>query len=426
MINYKQLIFSFVICCNFLLCNGQDGAVNVERYPFVNDEFNNIQFMKDSLDFYSFFRKLDKLVTTGKGKLNIVHFGGSHVQADIWTGKMRNNFNELINQKQAARGWVYPYKMGHSKNNNPSNYTFEWTGKWDGCRAVFANCSGNFGLSAMQTTTYDSNSNFTLTLKPQGKIEYLFDRIKVFYEMHHQSYKIVLDSNYKALQIIDNKLAGYTEFVFEKPMSQVKFQLKKTDSLQNTFRLFGLFTDLDAPGINYNAIGVNGASVPTYLRCALLEQQLAVVQPDLVIFSIGINDAFDPNFCQSCFERNYEELIKKVKKACPNAAILFTTNTDSYKRTKKNKFYQNITGLEVKAAMRNLSYKYNTGVWDLFSVMGGLGSIQFWCKNGMANCGDLVHLRPAGYQLVGDLMFVSLIKKFEEYLKQPIAKIKHE
>lgn len=419
----------YLLCLYFCILSksavAQEGAVNIQQYPFVNYSINQVEFFRDSIDFYGFYRKLDALISTGKGKINIVHFGGSHVQADVWTGRMRENFNQFINQRQAARGWVYPYKIGIPRNNNPSNYNFEFTARWDGCRAVNSSCYGNIGLNALKTTTYDSGATFTLTLEQTGKTEYLFDRIKVFYDQHHQSFEVALDSPYTARQIINNKQGGYTEFIFEQPMKQVSFKCLKTDSLQNSFTLYGLFCDLDAPGINYNAIGANGASVPTYLKCNLLEQQLGAIKPDLIIFSVGINDAFDPNFCQSCFENNYIQWLNIVKKIAPNAAILFTTNTDSYKRGRKGKYYENTTGLNVKSAMRNLSYQYNTGVWDLFSVMGGLGSIQFWIRNNMA-AKDHVHLSSSGYRLLGDLMFNALIGKYEEYLNTPIARLKHD
>lgn len=415
-----------VLAGNGLSCFAQEGAVNLDRYPFVNYDINNVQFFRDSLDFYGFFRKLDKLLTTGKGKINIVHFGGSHVQADMWTGRMRENFNEFLNQKQAARGWVYPFKQGFKSNNNPSSYAFEWTGRWDGCRAVNSFCVGDIGLNAITTTTHDSGASFTVIMKQEGKTDYVFDRIKVFYDNHHQSFQVALDSPYFAKQVIDNKEAGYREFVFEEPMRQVTFKCLKTDTLQNIFTLFGLYCDLDAPGINYNAIGANGASVPTYLKCNFMERELLELKPDLIIFSVGINDAFDPNFCQSCFERNYSEWIERIKKVAPNAAILFTTNTDSYKRNRRGKFYQNITGLEVKSAMRNLATKYNGAVWDLFSIMGGLGSMEFWARSGMASNKDRVHFSARGYRLFGDLMFVAFIKKYEEYLQSPVSKIKHD
>ena len=422
-------LFTYLTCLtiafNIATCDAQDGAINISQYPFVNYSLNQVEFFKDSIDFYGFFRKLDKLVTTGNGKINIVHFGGSHVQADIWTSKMRENFNQFVNQKVAARGWVYPFKMGFSKNNNPANYGFLYTGKWDGCRAVNYSCNGNIGMNAIKTTTYDSSATFSFTLYQTAKTEYAFDRIKIFYDIHHQSYEIGLDSPYFAKQVITNKIGGYTEFVFEQPMHEVRFKLRKTDSLQNIFTFYGMYTDLEAPGINYNAIGANGASVPTYLKCNLLEQQLSVIKPDLVIFSVGINDAFDPNFCQTCYENNYKEWLKIVKKVAPNAAILFTTNTDSYKKGRKGKFYQNLTGLEVKSAMRNLSAEYNTGVWDLFSIMGGLGSMEFWVRNKMA-ASDRVHLSSTGYKLIGDLMFNAFIRKYEDYLLLPIARLKHD
>lgn len=420
-------IFTYLILCfaSISQLQAQEGAVNINQYPFVNYSLNQVEFFKDSMDFYGFYRKLDALITTGKGKINIVHFGGSHIQADVWSGRMRENFNQFINQKQAARGWVYPFKMGFTKNNNPSNYAFNYTGKWDGCRAVNSSCGGDIGMNAIKTSTYDSGATFTITMGQTGKTEYLFDRIKVFYDQHHQSFEIGLDSPYSAKQIIVNKKGGYTEFIFEQPMKQVGFKCFKTDSIQNIFTLFGLFCDLDAPGINYNAIGANGASIPTYLKCSLMEQQLAAIKPDLIIFSVGINDAFDPNFCQSCFENNYRTWLAIVKKVAPNAAILFTTNTDSYKKGRKGKYFQNATGLEVKSVMRNLSYQYNTGVWDLFSIMGGLGSIEFWINNQMA-ARDHVHLSNSGYRLLGDLMFNAFIRKYEDYLKTPIAHLKHE
>ena len=124
-----QYLLTLFFCLLSMRSVAQDGAVNIQQYPFVNYSLNQVEFFRDSIDFYGFYRKLDALITTGKGKINIVHFGGSHVQADIWTGKMRDNFNQFVNQKQAARGWVYPFKLGIAKNNNPGNYNFGFSGR---------------------------------------------------------------------------------------------------------------------------------------------------------------------------------------------------------------------------------------------------------------------------------------------------------
>ena len=60
---------------------------------------------------------------------------------------------------------------------------------------------------------------------------------------------------------------------------------------------------------------MNGASVPSYLRCEMLGEQLKYIKPDLIIFSIGINDAYEYDFTQWSYEQNYAQLIKTMRQA---------------------------------------------------------------------------------------------------------------
>src|SRR5690554_6977395 len=61
-------------------------------------------------------------------------------------------------------------------------------------------------------------------------------------------------------------------------------------ALQHQFTMTGLLVENDFPGISYTNIGINGAKVESYLACPKLEHELKFFKPDLVIFSIGIND----------------------------------------------------------------------------------------------------------------------------------------
>ncbi|MBK6342655.1 MAG: hypothetical protein IPF41_08720 [Flavobacteriales bacterium] len=135
--------------------------------------------------------------------------------------------------------------------------------------------------------------------------------------------------------------------------------------------------------------------------------------PDLVILSIGINDAHDPDFNAARYEANYRELIRRIRVAEPGAAILLTTNTDSYM---KRRFVNKNAGA-VRDAMLRLSANEGVGVWDSWGVMGGEASIRRWEKAGMAKA-DRVHLNRAGYELLGDLLFGAMIEKYGEHLKR--------
>ena len=47
--------------------------------------------------------------------------------------------------------------------------------------------------------------------------------------------------------------------------------------------------------------------------------QLDLVNPDLIIFSIGINDAYEPSFLPETYFKNYDTLINLIKDQFPGA-----------------------------------------------------------------------------------------------------------
>ncbi len=137
------------------------------------------------------------------------------------------------------------------------------------------------------------------------------------------------------------------------------------------------------------------------------------IAPDLVIFGIGINDAYGKKFSQTRFEQNYDTLIARVKAANPNAAIIFATNNDSYYRRR----YVNRNGIKVQESMYRLAKKHNAAVWDMFEIMGGLNSIVVWQKEYLAKR-DRIHFTRTGYILLGDLLFDAIISDYGNYMQE--------
>src|SRR5690606_36285255 len=80
-----------------------------------------------------FFGKLDSIYEGKKEKLHIFHIGGSHIQADIYSNKLRTYFQNINMVSQAQLGFVFPFRLAHT--NNPSNYRIEANKeKWEGYR----------------------------------------------------------------------------------------------------------------------------------------------------------------------------------------------------------------------------------------------------------------------------------------------------
>jgi lysophospholipase L1-like esterase len=105
--------------------------------------------------------------------------------------------------------------------------------------------------------------------------------------------------------------------------------------------------------------------------------------------------------------------VLRVRKANPRAAILFTTNTDSYYKKK----YPNKNAEAVRDVMLRLARKHRAAVWDCYAVMGGLGSIKTWIGAGLANT-DKVHLVKPGYELLADLLFNAVMQDYDLHLQQ--------
>ena len=64
------------------------------------------------------------------------------------------------------------------------------------------------------------------------------------------------------------------------------------NSEQSNFALNGIVLENDQNGIIYHAIGVNGARFSDYNKCSLFFDQIQALQPDLIIVSLGTNEAF--------------------------------------------------------------------------------------------------------------------------------------
>lgn len=411
---YRSL---FLLCCLTTAAFSLRAQLPAKDYPFlepaydfVRYDLNRITQFRDSSRLEDFYGKMDRLFERGEGKINIVQFGGSHVQADIHTGRLRTRLQTFYPGIKGSRGFLFPFRAAGT--NNPYNYTVTYYGTWKACRNVQATpCE--LGVAGISVTTSDSLSGFTVYSDTRYAEPYDFNRFRIYHNTDNLAFDLDFgDPSAVALKWTD-KEAGFTEFVLNRYADTLVLKIRRAPHCTGDFTLFGFQMFNDDPGFVFHSIGVNGAAVPSYLKCALLTKQLRELEPDLVIFSIGVNDAHGSNFSAAAFEANYEKLLEMVRKAAPQTAVLFVTNNDTYFRRK----YVNPNAGAVRDVMNRLATRHGYAVWDLFSIMGGYGSMATWDKNGLA-ASDRIHFTRAGYTLVGDLMFDALLKGYLNHVKK--------
>jgi hypothetical protein len=402
-------LFLFIFVCLRPL-KAQPIRAEVEDRDFIQLNHNVLSVPGSDLLLDAFFEKMKELMLFGKGQIRILHIGGSHIQADVYSNRMRNHLSNFMPHLMSSRGLIFPYAV--AKTNNPRNFKVSYEGKWSAVRNVDKSLDNTLGLTGISVSTTDSTARLKISFDVPGETRHEFKSIKILHNSDSLSFDPLWLTD-DSVRTVKN--TGYTEFHFSDFQKEVALGFKKNDSLQKRFELYGLILETPRPGFIYSSVGINGASTRSYLKCEKFQEHLEIVKPDLVFFGIGINDAHDPGFSEKNYVANYEKLIAKFKAVNPNTVFVFITNNDSYGYNKR----PNTNAEIVRRAMFTLAEKYDGAVWDLFSIMGGLTSSNQWRNAGLMSK-DRIHFSAEGYNLLGDLLFNAFMDAFENYLLKTV------
>lgn len=414
----RNLAYSFILILLLPFgLQGQSIKKNVPGYDFVDFNANQIQFLGDSASFERVYDKLDSVVFLGQGHLNVMHIGGSHVQAGVFTSRLRNNLLSLADGLDGGRGLVFPFSV--ARTNNPISFVVHRTGIWDATKNVGRSPDHRLGLTGMAVTTESKKASVsvvTVSREPQpDDPEFLFNCVKVLgYSERGGREPLILRSEADTLHGEYSESESSWTFSLPQLTDSVTIMISET---AGCFTLTGIYLDNRSPGITVTGIGVNGAALTSYMKCVDFQRDLCLVKPDLVLFAIGVNDASGRDFHVDDFKSRYAWLISQIRAVNPDCAFIFITNNDNMRRVGRRSKRVNEHGPVVESAFKDLSKEYGGGLWDLFDIMGGLGSVSNWRTAGMIQS-DGVHFTNAGYDLIGDLLYNALMDKYLQHIQK--------
>lgn len=389
--------------------SAQDYPYDIDFYDFADYSKAKIVFDKDSSSFRKLHVKLDSMIRYGKSSLSIVQLGASHTQADIFSGQMRQRLQTLHPGLVGARGFVFPYKM--TKTNNPTNYFIKYTGTWTSCRNVEYRKTCDLGISGASATTTDPNASLAITMNPNNPIQYDFNEVKVFTAPFANMYDIVPAGEMGAYTVTKIDSLGYISFKFAKYQTVASFRLMKNSEEQKSFTLYGFSLENDNPGITYHSIGINGASLISWLRCQHFARQLQMLKPDWILILLGTNDGYVQNFNPERFYSGYVDLISRIKQYCPDIVITFVVPNDCYLFRRR----PNPATEEQEKQVLRLVAKYHESMFSVYDCMGGFGSSKIWAERGFM-AADKVHMSVPGYKLCANMLFNAFLRTYDWYL----------
>ena len=362
--------------------------------PFVNDHKNvigNVQFLN------TFYNKMS-LVNDSNAQVHILHIGDSHLQADFLTEQVRKLFNS-----NAARGLIVPYKI--AKTNSSYMYATKTYSDWQGKRCTKLENPLPIGIGGITIQTTIDSARIVLTTKDEKG----FNLFKIFHQNDESAFDFsVFDHNGNALlqqAYSQNKKDFESVFYSNEIIYSVTIQNKKTNSFQWQSLIYGMYLSNGKSGVIYNSLGVNGAEYRHYTEAQYFAEQSTALSPDLIIISLGTNEAANSKFEEQIFYSQIDKMVNDLQNYNPKATILLTTPADNYVRKRKtNHVIKRVSSIIVNYCINN-----NLPYWDLYQISGGYKSAQYWKKHHLF-AKDFLHYSRQGYEVQGTLFYNALMK----------------
>ena len=187
----------------------------------------------------------------------------------------------------------------------------------------------------------------------------------------------------------------------------------------------GAYLQRNSPGVEFNAIGNNGACFSSYLKIPDFAELTRVFSPSLIILSMGTNEAFGSDSDEQIY-CSIDTLVQQLRKVHPSAKFLLTTPMECHKkvtratRRRRRGRYRKTTAFVTNrrvAEVRNVILRYGRDhklpVWDLYVIASGEGASAKWIADGLMNPRDHVHCLKSGYELRGALLSDALLKQLK-------------
>lgn len=382
------------------------------QYDWMHTEFNAFQFYNRDV-LAPLFQKLEN---AQKSKVTILHIGDSHVQADVFTGEIRDRLQHAFGY--GGRGMVFPYSTG--RTHAAIDYSSYHSGRWIYAKNVEQYPELPLGVSGISSRTYDSNATFRLVFRNTILPE--FNKVRIFLKRNQESYDFILSTPEEKIvaDVYNTPEHGepdqYIDLYLKKGQNDLVFTLKKTDSIQKQFEIYGI--SIENPyngGVLYHSTGINGAGYYSILRQDLMVQQLNYLKPDAVILDVGANDFWRNGIDRSAFIQNMQQTVDLLRKYNPMVSIILSGSQDIY----RGGYSLPDCGLFAQI-IREFCKDNDCAFYDWYWISGGRYSMAKWRGNLLANK-DYIHLSGAGYRLKGQLIAEAWNRTYDWYQEYDTA-----
>ena len=344
-----------------------------------------------------FFDALDQIKTGSRLEpVRIMHFGDSHVAADVLTRSIRERLQSEFGD--GGPGFIVPGNpMATRRARVNSGSTDGWVVQGIGGNYSADRLYGPAGINLMTTVAGQ-----------RAWVETACNHFEVFFvrEPGGGSVEIQIDGSNELQEplSLSARTVKLDYLTFDLPDSgSHRLELRTLDS--GKVRILGIVAERIAPGVRYDVFGINGARASRVLgwNGPAFNVAIKALAPDLIILAYGTNELTDGPWTSQSYQSLYGEIIQRLRAAAPKASILIVGPPDRADVDVGTRLRL------MNDSLREVAMLNKAAFWSTYEAMGGAGSMNRWLRAGLAQA-DRVHLTSAGYNVLGGRFYKDLIE----------------
>ena len=324
-------------------------------------------------------------------KFTIVHIGDSHVQPGIISDEVRRTLQERFGN--GGRGLICPLALAGT--NEPNDYLLKSSSSISASSKLLSS-SKPAGMGMTGVAVKFSGASTTLSIKAKRPGDDFY-RITLF---HSNNSPFTVEQN--GITVKGKQHSNYaTDYVLDTSADTANLRLTGSGAL------YGVRLLNSHRGVVVDCIGNNGATYRSYLNIDNFARQISDLEPQLVIISLGTNEAYG-SF--GSITSNIDQMLSDIRRVCPNVKFLLTTPMETQKKSSRGyRIQSNI--VEVRDLILAYGKNHHVPVWDFYRVAGGAGASNRWLSARYMKT-DHLHLGNDGYHLQGRLLAEALLRIF--------------
>lgn len=341
--------------------------------------------------------------------VRIEHYGDSPTTADLITGDVRAMLQRRFGNDGPgftliAQPWAWYQHEGVEISGSgwqidPASHFISKDGRFGLGGVSFAG-----GPSAHSITTYKGDNRPT--------------EFEIWYLAQPDGGQIDVLADGQSIGNVTTAADGPTEsFSFLRAPAPVnKLEIRVASG---HVRLFGISAERGVPGIVYDSLGLNGASIAVLSRMFNADHFTAELKhrdASLIIVNYGTNEADFESFVNGPYEKELRLAVKRIQSAVPEASVMLMSPMDRGERDGLDEIHTMPAIPKIVEIQKRVAADMGCAFFNTYEAMGGHDTMARWYQGQpRLVSADLIHPIPAGGRIVANAFVKELMFGYNRF-----------